>query len=146
MYIRPQRMTVSALLAQYAQGELDFPGAHIDHADLRHVCLDNVNLCGARLPGADARGIHLSGAYLSFINLFGADLEAADLCDSDLGYADLRCANLMGRISRRKLGACRSAWGGHAWRTAGAGESAWRDAWTAPCVMMKFHEDQRAVA
>jgi uncharacterized protein YjbI with pentapeptide repeats len=55
-------MTVAELLGRYAQGELDFPGAHIDHADLRHVHLDSVNLCGARLAGADARGILLTGA------------------------------------------------------------------------------------
>src|SRR5215831_4671819 len=79
MFIPLHRTTVSAIVGAYAKGELDFAGAHIEHADLRDRFLDSVNLCGARLAGADARGAHLTGAYLSFINLYSATLQSADL-------------------------------------------------------------------
>ena len=67
MFVRLNKMTVEEFLERYAHGELDFPGAHVERADLRDAYLDEVNLCGARLAGTDMRGAFLTGAYLSFI-------------------------------------------------------------------------------
>jgi hypothetical protein len=39
MFIRLQKITVEELLERYAHGELDFPGAHIERADLRNTHL-----------------------------------------------------------------------------------------------------------
>jgi hypothetical protein len=47
MYILPHRTTVRAVLVGYAPSELDFPGAKIDQANLRHVRPDGVKQCGA---------------------------------------------------------------------------------------------------
>ncbi len=34
MFVRLQKMTVKELLERYAHGELDFPGAHIERANV----------------------------------------------------------------------------------------------------------------
>lgn len=125
------RLGVDELLRRYAVGDRFFINANLRCAQLRELCLENIdlsyaklnladlggtnlsqaNLTAAQMPAANLSGSNLSrsqliranlaGANLSDANLRGADLSCADLSNADLNGADLRGANL-GRVDLRK--------------------------------------------
>ncbi|TAE82786.1 MAG: pentapeptide repeat-containing protein [Oscillatoriales cyanobacterium] len=107
------RLGVDEFLRRYAVGERFFINANLRCAQLREVCLENIdlsyaklniadlgstnlskaNLTAAQLPGANLSGSNLSGAQLVRANLAGANLSDADLRGADLSWADLSNTN-----------------------------------------------------
>jgi uncharacterized protein YjbI with pentapeptide repeats len=107
------RLGVDEFLRRYAGGERFFINANLRCAQLREVCLENIdlsyaklnmadlswtnlskaNLTSAEMPGANLSCSNLSGAQLVRANLTGANLSDADLRGADLSWADLSNAN-----------------------------------------------------
>ncbi|MEG4323591.1 MULTISPECIES: pentapeptide repeat-containing protein [unclassified Microcoleus] len=108
------RLGVDEFRRRYALGERFFINANLRCAQLREICLENIdlsyaklnladlggtnlskaNLTSAEMPGANLSGSNLSRSQLVRTNLAGANLSDADLRGADLSYADLSNANL----------------------------------------------------
>jgi len=74
----------------------DLRGARGKGADLRKLCLANVNLSKGELEAAQLSGVNLTGANLTGCCLKGANLEGADLSGACLREANLDGAKLSG--------------------------------------------------
>ncbi len=95
------RLPVDEFLRRYAQGERFFINANLRCAQLREVCLENIDLSYAKLNLADLGGTNLSKANLTAIempaaNLIGSNLSGARFVRANLAGANLSDANLRG--------------------------------------------------